>query len=200
MNDPIPLLGFTTNALELLAFGLSVTMVLLNIRQSHWAWLFAIAGSATYGFVYFDARIYGDMVLQLVFIAVSMWGWYQWLLADVKHVAFRPTWLTRKGWLLCLSGWSAGFGAILLILKSFTDTDVPFSDSFLTAGSLVGTVLLSQKKVENWIVWIVVDLLYIGLYWYKDLVLTAILFAVFVVLAVFGLRAWSRDAVKAATS
>ncbi|MES3023598.1 MAG: nicotinamide riboside transporter PnuC [Pseudomonadota bacterium] len=194
MNDPIPLLGFTTNAPELLAFILSVTMVILNIRQSHWAWLFAIAASATYGFVYFDARLYGDTGLQLVFIVVSLWGWYQWLLADVKHVAFVPSWLTKKEWLYYLAGWASAFSALSLFLKYFTNTDVPFADAFLTAGSLVGTLLLSRKKIENWIVWIVVDLLYIGMYVFKNLILTAILFAVFVVLAAIGLRAWQLSA------
>ena len=80
------------------------------------------------------------------------------------------------------------------MLRTWTDTDVPHIDGFLTAGSLVGQLLLSRKKVENWHVCIAVDVLYVGLYVYKGLMLTAILYAVFIVLAWIGLRTWSRIA------
>jgi nicotinamide mononucleotide transporter len=79
-------------------------------------------------------------------------------------------------------------------LHAYTDTDVPHMDGFLTAGSLLGTLLAARKKVENWHVWIAVDVLYVGLYVYKGLHLTAILYALFVVLAALGLRTWARAA------
>jgi nicotinamide mononucleotide transporter len=79
-------------------------------------------------------------------------------------------------------------------LAAYTNTDVPHTDGFLTAGSLVGQLLLARKKVENWHVWLVVDVLYVGLYVFKDLQVTAVLYAVFVVLAARGLRAWSNIA------
>ena len=79
MNDSLALFGFATTPLELISFVLSVLTVLLNIRQNHWAWLFAIVSSAAYGVVFFNARLYGDMGLQVVFIVVSVWGWYSWL-------------------------------------------------------------------------------------------------------------------------
>ena len=79
MNDTLAFFGFATTPLELVSFALAATTVLLNIRQNHWAWLFSIASSATYAVVFFDARLYGDSGLQLVFIAASVWGWWQWL-------------------------------------------------------------------------------------------------------------------------
>ena len=81
-----------------------------------------------------------------------------------------------------------------MFLKTWTDTDVPHSDGFLTAGSLVGQLLLSRKKVENWHVWIIVDVLYVGLYLHKNLMLTAILYAIFVGMAIVGLRTWQQSA------
>ena len=85
----------------------------------------------------------------------------------------------------------AGWGALLAwFLGTFTNTDVPRIDGFLTAGSLLGQLLLSYKKAENWLVWIVVDVLYVGLYLYKSLVLTAVLYAVFIVLATIGWLKW----------
>jgi nicotinamide mononucleotide transporter len=195
MNEPLSFLGFSTTLLELISFVLSIVTVLLNIRRIHWAWLFAIVSSATYGIVFFKARLYGDAGLQAVFIAASIWGWYEWLRGtgsdDQPLVVTR---LGRKGWTWSLAGWALGFGLLSWFLHAYTDTDVPHMDGFLTAGSLLGTLLAARKKVENWHVWIAVDVLYVGLYVYKGLHLTAILYAVFVVMAALGLRTWAQAA------
>jgi len=193
MNDTLVLLGFSTTPLELLGFVLSVATVVLTILRNHWGWFFAIVSSATYGVVFFDARLYGDAGLQGVFIAASIWGWWQWL----RGAAGKPLPVTRlsgAGWSAALLGWAVGFFALSAFLKAYTDTDVPHMDGFLTAGSLVGQLLTAKKKIENWHTWIVVDMLYVGLYIYKGLHLTAILYAVFVVLAVLGLHAWTNAA------
>lgn len=197
MNDTLAFFGFATTRLELVSFALAATTVLLNIRQNHWAWLFSIASSATYAVVFFDARLYGDSGLQLVFIAASVWGWWQWLRgagAGTGTTRLVVTRLDRSGWMWALAGWGAAFLALSWFLQTYTNTDVPHMDGFLTAGSLVGQLLLARKKVENWHVWIVVDVLYVGLYIVKDLHVTAVLYAVFVVLAARGLRAWSNIA------
>jgi nicotinamide mononucleotide transporter len=198
LNDTLLLFGFATTPLELISFVLAVINVVLNIRQSHWAWLFAVISSAAYGLVFFNSRLYGDMGLQLVFIAVSLWGWQQWLSGGSSGAGLVVTRLGRRSWLLAAAAWLAGFFILSWFLRRYTDTDVPHADAFLTAGSLVGQVLLSRKKVENWHVWIVVDVLYVGLYLYKQLSLTAVLYAVFVVMAAVGLRAWSRPGAAAA--
>jgi nicotinamide mononucleotide transporter len=192
MNAPLLLLGFTTSPLELISFILSLVTVLLNIRQNHWAWLFAIVSSATYAMVFFGSKLYGDMGLQFVFIAVSVWGWYQWLYGGTGHRALNLSGLSSAGWLIAAIAWLCGFAVISMFLKSFTDTDVPYIDGFLTAGSLLGQLLLSRKKIENWVVWIIVDILYVGLYVYKHLLLTAMLYALFVGMAIIGLLAWRK--------
>ncbi|MDC8756130.1 nicotinamide riboside transporter PnuC [Janthinobacterium fluminis] len=190
MNQTLDLLGFSTNPLELISFVLALCNVLLNIRQSHWAWLFAIVSSATYGVVFFNAKLYGDMGLQALFIVISVWGWSQWLRGVGSGAQLPVTRLSGRGWQVAGAGWLLGFAALAWFLHAFTDTDVPRADGFLTAGSLLGQLLLSRKKLENWHVWIVVDVLYVGLYLYKHLMLTAILYAVFVAMAALGLRAW----------
>ena len=193
MNETLALGPFTTTPLELIGFVLSVATVLLNIRRNHWAWLFAIVSSGVYGIVFFQSRLYGDAGLQAVFIAASIWGWYEWL----RGAQGGPLVVGRLGrpalaW--SLAGWAIGFLLLARFLHAFTDTDVPHMDGFLTAGSLLGTVLTAKKKIESWHAWIVVDVLYVGLYVYKGLNLTAILYAVFVALAVLGLRAWQAAA------
>lgn len=199
MNEPLVIAGLATSPLELISFLLAVTTVVLNIRQKHWAWLFSIASSSTYAVVFYEARLYGDMGLQFVFIAASVWGWYQWLhgAAGANAAPLVPTFLKPGGRAWSLAAWLAGFVLLSTFLDNFTDTDVPHADSFLTAGSLVGQLLLAKKKVENWHVWIAVDILYVGLYLYKGLVLTAVLYGVFVLLAIAGLRTWSALARKA---
>ena len=194
LNLPLHLAGLATTPLELVSFVLAVATVWLNIRQSHWAWLFAIISSATYGLVFYGSRLYGDMGLQLVFITVSFYGWYQWLHGDDRHDRLPVTALDTRGRWTAGVAWLAGFLLLAWFLKSYTDTDVPRSDAFLTAGSLVGQLLLSRKKIENWHVWIIVDVLYVGLYLHKHLVLTAVLYAVFVGMAVIGLRVWQQSA------
>jgi nicotinamide mononucleotide transporter len=189
LTDPITLAGLPTTPLELLSALLSVATVWLDIRRNHWAWLLAIVSSGMYGVVFFGARLYGDAGLQLVFIVASLWGWYQWL----RGAGGKPltvSWLDRAGWTWALAGWALGFGFLWAFLATATNTDVPRIDAFLTAGSLVGTALAARKKVENWHTWILVDVLYVGLYVFKGLYLTAWLYAGFVVMAGFGLRAW----------
>ena len=195
MNETLAFAGLTTTPLELVSFILALLTVLLNIRQNHWAWLFSIAASATYAVVFFGARLYGDAGLQGVFIAASVWGWYLWL-RGADGAPLVVTRLPRGGWLWALLAWLLAFALLAGSLKAFTDTDVPFADGFLTAGSLVGQLLLARKKLENWYIWIAVDVLYVGLYVYKGLMLTAVLYAVFVALAVTGLRAWANIARK----
>ena len=194
LNDAWSVFGLITTPLELISFLLAITTVCLNIRLNHWAWLFSILSSLLYAAVFVRARLYGDAGLQFVFVAVSIWGWYQWLRGGSAHQPLQVSRLTRSGWLWCAMAWLAGFILLSQFLHRLTDTDVPHMDGFLTAGSLVGQFLLSRKKIENWLVWIAVDILYVGLYVYKHLHLTALLYAVFVVLAFMGWRAWRQPA------
>jgi nicotinamide mononucleotide transporter len=193
MNQTFLLFGFSATLLEIVSFVLAVITVWLNIRQTHWTWLFAILSSATYGVVFIESRLYGDAGLQLVFILVSIWGWSQWLHGGAGHHALQVSRLSTLERWLCMLAWLAGFGLLSLFLRRYTDTDVPHIDGFLTAGSLLGQFLLSRKKLENWQVWIAVDVLYIGLYIHKNLMLTALLYALFVAMAVIGLRAWRQS-------
>jgi len=190
LNDAWSVFGLITTPLELISFLLAITTVWLNIRLNHWAWLFSILSSLLYAAVFVRSRLYGDAGLQFVFVAVSIWGWYQWLRGGSAHQPLQVSRLTRNGWWWCGLAWLAGFILLSQFLHRWTDTDVPHMDGFLTAGSLVGQFLLSRKKIENWLVWIAVDILYVGLYVYKHLHLTALLYGVFVVLAFMGWRAW----------
>ncbi|MBC7498914.1 MAG: nicotinamide mononucleotide transporter, partial [Herminiimonas sp.] len=121
MNDSLPLYGFATTPLELISFILAMITVVLNIRQTHWAWLFSIVSSATYAIVFIEAKLYGDTALQLVFIVVSIWGWMQWLRGGAGNSVLAVSRLTAVGRLWAAGGWLVGFVLIAVFLKSFTD-------------------------------------------------------------------------------
>jgi nicotinamide mononucleotide transporter len=192
MNDALVIGPFSTSWLELISFLLSVVTVWLNIRQLHWAWLFSIASSLMYGVVFYQSALYGDMALQIVFVAVSVQGWIWWL-RGIEQRALPVTALTQRGQAAVFASWGLSFVAIAAALRMYTDSDVPYSDAFLTAGSLVGQYLLAKKRIENWLIWIAVDVLYVGLYLYKGLQLTAVLYGIFVLMAVQGWKRWKQD-------
>ena len=183
--------------LECVAFVLALAMVLLNIRVNPLGWPLAIVSSLLYFALFWDSRLYGDASLQIFFALVAVWGWWQWLRGTAADgAALQVSWLsTRARWALVLA-MALAWPATGLFLRRFTDTDVPWWDAFPTAGSVIGQWLLGRKHVENWAVWIVVNVVSVGLFAYKGLWLTVLLYAVFIVLSVQGWRAWTRLAAR----
>jgi nicotinamide mononucleotide transporter len=185
--------GSPVTALEMVAFVLSIAMVLCNFRVNVWAWPLAIVSSALYGLLFASSRLYGEAALQGLFIVVSFWGWLQWLRGHatdggplrVHHLATAARWriagLTFAAWPLL--GW---------LLHRFTDSDVPYLDALPTVGSVAGQLLLGRKLIENWPVWLAVNLFSLLLFAWKGLWLTVLLYALFAALSVVGWRAWRR--------
>jgi nicotinamide mononucleotide transporter len=187
------LLGVAVTWLELVAFVIAVAMVLFNIRVNPIAWPLAIVSSALYFLLFWQSRLYGDASLQILFIVVALWGWWQWQRGTQDDGrALRVRRLGPRGRWLTLGALALAWPATGAFLKHFTDTDVPWWDAFPTAASLVGQWLLGRKYVENWPAWIVVNAVAVSLFAYKALWLTAVLYAVFIVLSVLGWRAWAR--------
>ena len=179
--------------LELVAFVLAVAMVVFNIRVNPLGWPLAIASSLLYFALFWNSRLYGDAGLQIFFVVIAGWGWWQWLrgtLPDGSALPVRllPTPLRLRLLLALAVAWPAtGW-----FLAHYTDTDVPWWDAFPTAASVIGQWLLGRKYAENWLVWIVVNVVSVGLFAYKGLWLTVILYAVFIAMSVVGWRAWLR--------
>ena len=185
--------------LEILAFVLSVAMVLLNLRVNPWAWPLAIASSLPYALLFANSRLYGEAGLQFVFVGVSLWGWWQWLRApDAADAHTKVGWMSRRGIAVAAFATAAAWPLLALLLMRLTDSDVPWLDALPTVASVTGQVLLGLKRVENWPVWLAVNLFSVGLFAYKGLWLTTLLYAVFAALSVFGWRAWRRRALGAA--
>ena len=184
--------GADTTWLEVAAFVLSLLMVWCNIREWHWGWPLAAISSLLYVALFWRSRLYGDGALQIFFAVIAVWGWTQWLRGAGQPSALTVQPLGGTGWrrvmVACLVLWPATGG----FLSAFTDTDVPWWDAFPTALSIVGQVLLGRKYLENWLIWIAVNVVSVGLFAYKGLWLTALLYVLFVGLSVLGWRVWRR--------
>ncbi|MEO5843706.1 MAG: nicotinamide riboside transporter PnuC [Caldimonas sp.] len=190
--------GAPVTWLEVVAFVLAIAMVFCNIRVDPLAWPLAIASSLLYFLLFWNSRLYGDASLQVFFAVVAAWGGWQWRHGtDTAGQPLRVRSLGAKGRLRVLVAIAIAWPAAAWFLRRFTDTDVPWWDAFPTAASLVGQWLLGRKYVENWPVWIVVDVVAAALFAYKGLLLTALLYVVFVAMAAVGWRNWQRRAMQA---
>ena len=178
--------------LELVAFVLALATVALNIRVDPRAWPLAILSSLLYFGLFWRSLLYGDAALQIFFAVVALWGWWQWLYGTDHGRPLSVRRLTPRGRWMTVVAIGASWPATGLFLRHWTDTDVPWWDAFPTAASVVGQVLLGRKYLENWPTWIVVDVVAVGLFAYKGLWLTVLLYSVFIVMAFVGWRAWHR--------
>lgn len=190
--------GSPVSWLEIVAFVLAVWMVLCNMRVNPLAWPLAIASSALYALLFAHSRLYGEAGLQLLFIVVASWGWWQWLrgtLPDGSALRVRHLqWPTRA----LVSAFVFGAWPLLgLFLDRHTDSDVPYWDAFPTAASIAGQWLLGRKYVENWPMWVLVNIVSVALFAYKGLWLTVLLYALLIAMALAGWRAWHRMAAAA---
>ena len=191
--EAFTLWGSPTTWLEIVAVVVALAMVGCNIREVHWGWPLAVISSVMYFALFWRGKLYGEATLQIFFAVVAFWGWFQWLRgvrADGSslHVAR----LTRRGLLLALGAGTLLWPVTGLFLARSTDTAVPWWDAFPTAFRLVGQYLLGRKYIENWAVWIGVNLVSVALFIHKGFWLTVILYGVFIVLSVVGWREWQR--------
>ena len=193
LSPAFSLWGTPTTWLELLAFVLALAMVAANFRVHPVAWPLAMASSALYALLFADARLYGEAGLQFVFIAVAVWGWWQWLRGtgeDGRALQVHRLSKAGRAWALGLT--LAAWPLLALALDHFTNSDVPWLDALPTVASLTGQVLLARKVLENWAVWLAVNIVSVGLFAFKGLWLTVILYALFAVLSVVGWRVWAK--------
>jgi nicotinamide mononucleotide transporter len=188
--------GVGTTWAEILGFGTGLVTVWLLVRQHILNWPLGILNVLLLMLVFYSAGLYADASLQIVYVLLGLYGWWAWLHGgtDRGHLVVRTT--APAEWVgLAVAG--VVLTAVLwFFLAELTGSTVPLADAATTALSLLATYGQSRKLVENWWLWIVADLIYIPLYGYKDLWLTAILYVAFLALCVLGLRSW-RQALRA---
>jgi nicotinamide mononucleotide transporter len=179
--------------LEPLAVAFGIISVYLSTREHIWSWPTALVNVGLYFVIFYRTKLYADMGLQLVYFVLSLYGWYEWLYGGANRTVLRVTRLTRAlgvRLVLIVVASTLLFGHVL---RRYTDDTLPYSDAATTSVSLAAQFMMTRKILENWLLWAAVDIVYIGMYLFKSLRLTAGLYAVFLVLAIMGHFTWLKS-------
>lgn len=178
--------------LEIFAVFISLIGVGLTVIRNMWCWLFNFFAFVLYAYLFYEFKLYGETILQLFFMAVNFYGFYYWFKGKQQDHDIRIEPIAPKVAIFQMI--IAAVGGLLfgLILKKFTDAAVPMLDSQLAAFSLLATYWTSRKHIATWILWVFVDIIYVGMFIYKDLFLTSALYAAFVLMAAYGWYQWEK--------
>ncbi|MFI5140207.1 MAG: nicotinamide riboside transporter PnuC [Sphingobacteriales bacterium] len=180
-----------TTPLEWIGAITGIACVYLAAIQNIWNWPVAIISVLAYTIVFYKSMLYGDAGLQVYFLGTSIYGWYFWLKKKERNE--KPvTSLNTKEYVLVIIVTVILSLLLGLFLKKFTPTNVPYIDGFCTAVSFIAQILMTRKVLQNWALWILVDICYVPLYIYKNLYVTAILYIILLVLAWLGHLDWKR--------
>ena len=166
--------------------------IYLAAKENVWNWPISIISVLAYAWVFFDATMYGDMALQFYFLFTAFYGWYYWI-QKKDNTDHRPvTAIKGREWLIIVFSVAVLSGLLGLFLDHYTNTDVPYADGFCTALSFAAQILLTRKVLENWILWIIVDICYVPLYIYKHLNLSAVFYGFLIIIAFMGYLDWRK--------
>lgn len=166
--------------------------VYLSARENIWNWPTAIVNVGLYSFIFWRTGLYFDMGLQVVYLVLSVYGWYQWLYGGTNKTELTVTRATPGVWLVAF-GVLVAFLILAYFATNLPGVSLPYLDGSLAGLSLVAQWMMTRKTLENWLIWILVDVAYVPMYVYKKLPVTAGLYAIFLILAVLGLIHWSRS-------
>jgi nicotinamide mononucleotide transporter len=178
--------------IEIIATIFGVICVWLTIKQHIACWPTGLVQVFLYIFVFYQAKLYADMVLHVIYVLLSIYGWYHWSENKTNDqrsgIGLLGRFIYVYGAVCMLATFILGF-----LLTLYTDASFPYPDSFIMSTSLIAQWLLSRKKLESWIFWILTDMVAIYVYWYKELYWTTGLYVIFLFLAITGLAEWRKD-------
>lgn len=180
------------NPLEAIAVAFGLANIVLLIRRSVWNFPAAIVMVSLYAVIFSGAKLYAEAGLQVFFAAVNVYGWILWTRAGGREEPVAVGWLAPRQRVMVMAGIAAGTLAIGTISDRLTDAAMPYPDSFVASASVAAQILLSWRRIENWLLWVLVDIVGIILYLLRDLPLTAGLYGAFLALSVLGFREWRR--------
>ena len=178
--------------LEIAGVITGLLCVYLAAINKIWNWPIAIVSVTIYIFIFFDTHLYADMGLQVYFLVTNIYGWYYWSRRSASEKKI-PVMLIKKKEVVFSIIAIMIFTFILGSILKYTTASYPYIDSFCTACSLVAQVFLARKVLENWLIWIFVDVIYVGIYLFKGLHLTAIMYAIYIAIALLGYIDWKKD-------
>ncbi|MCG7409672.1 nicotinamide riboside transporter PnuC [Paenibacillus sp. ACRRX] len=186
----------SSSTLEIVATTTGLLSVWLTARENIWCWPIGLVNVACFFVMFYDAKLYADMTLQIFFFAFSVQGWIVWLTRRGADKV-RPTVRMSSTWRIWLAAAIVGITVAWgYLLATYTDASIPYLDALVATLSLAAQYLLSQKIWESWYFWITVDVLSIGMYMYKGLFTVGCLYVVFLAIAIAGLLQWQRGMEK----
>jgi nicotinamide mononucleotide transporter len=179
--------------LETAAVLFTLLNVWLTVKENIWCWPTGIVGVTLYGFVNYEARLYSNTALQVIYLVLSIHGWYEWLHGGAHKTPLTITRASRRTLALCLVSAVVISAVLLLVLRATTGAALPVWDASTTAFSLVAQWMMNEKLVENWLLWLAVDIVYVPIYAVRSYNMTAALYAIFCLLAWKGYVDWRRS-------
>lgn len=182
----------TVNPLEVLGTIVGLIYLWLEYRASIHLWLAGIVMPAIYIFVYYKAGLYADFGINIYYLIAALYGWFSWKRGSNKSEELPIVHTPLRCYFPLLLVFAATFFGIAWILIKYTDSTVPWLDSFTTALSIIGMWMLARKYLEQWFAWILVDIVCCGLYIYKDLYFTSALYGLYSIIAIFGYFKWKK--------
>ncbi len=183
------------SSLEIIGALIGILYIILEYRASVWLWPVGVVMPAIYIYIYYEAGIYADMGINIYFLLAAIYGWVVWLnnrkrASEGNQEEGEIVHTSRKEWRVSAIVFAASFALLACVLINFTSSTVPYCDSFTTALSIVGMWMLAHKRIEHWILWIAIDIVSTVMYVEKGLYPTAILYAIYTVIAVGGYFKW----------
>ena len=189
----IQLFGEQLSLLELTATVFGIAGVWLTVKKNRWCFPTGIVNVSLYAWLFFQSKLYSDACLQLAYIILLIYGWYQWKSGGDEKSEKPVSRTTGKMFLFLIVVTGVATVSVGTWLKNSTDASFPYVDTLTTSMSLVAQWMIAKKKIENWIVWVVADVIYVGMYISKHLYLTSLLYAIFIVLAIIGWFEWNKE-------
>jgi nicotinamide mononucleotide transporter len=187
-----------SSCLEAVAVFFGIVSVYLSTRENIWSWPTALINVSLFTALFLKSGLYSDTGLQVVYFVLSVYGWYEWLYGGAGRTAITVSRTSRKTWITLGGITVVMWGVLSAITSRLPGTALPYVDAATTTISLIAQWMMTRKLIENWLIWIAVDVVYVGMFIFKGLYLTAFNYGIYFALAVLGYVAWKKS--LAATS
>lgn len=182
--------------LQIVGVALGLTYLYLEYKANIWLWVIGLIMPVVHGTLYYRSGLYADFSMQLYYIAAGVYGLFAWSRKPKSNQQLKITFTPIRIVPIIIAMYAVTHVVIYWVLVQFTDSTVPFWDSLSTALCIVAYWMLSRKYVEQWLVWLLVDVITAGLYIYKDIPITASLYALYSALAIAGYMRWRKEVLR----
>ena len=182
------------NTVEIFGLCAGTISIALLIKQNIWTWPVGIAYTLASLYIFFTAKLYADFALHVFFLLMSFYGWYYWLQGNSRLDSELPVSREDKkvlAYSIIICSLAIIFASY--IFTKYTDAELPYWDNTTSILSVLAIWLQSRKKIESWVFWLIIDILSVGIYFYKDLYLYSLLYSIYVAMAFFGYATWLKS-------